>query len=226
MGKDSGGDKAGGSHRGRRRVEHPLRAALCALLPLLFLPAAAWGGQSISVTPARVPVIVTAGDKAAAEVTVINHGEEGMRLLPQVLSVMESDHGELRFGMDEGCRWVTLEESELFLGPKSDRRFRVDIEPPRGAAPGSYRLALTFVKEPEGAGEIGIAEGLAVLLELEVLAAERAGGSFPLWLPASLGGMLLFLIAVLLILRRTGRPDVPVASAATCDEDAQGGRER
>lgn len=175
------------------------------------------------MTPTRITLTLSAGESTSTSVILKNRGEDELRLLPQVLAVMEDESGKINFEREEACDWVTLEQSELILGPAADRQVDVTVAPPPEAAPGLHRLALTFIQSLEEGGEIGITGGLAVLMELDVLAAESAAASsFPFWLPALSAGLLLLAIGALLVLQRHRKLDV----TGNALQDDGGGEER
>lgn len=160
------------------------QAALLSIVLVLVFPVAAHGNQVISVTPTRIPLSITAGEKATTSLTLTNLGEEELRILPQVLTVKEDEAGKICLEKDECSDWVMIDKEELFLEPLKERQVEVTVAPPADATPGMRHLALTFIRSLEGEGEIGVTEGLAVLLELDVAPAQGAvSSSFPVWLP-------------------------------------------
>jgi len=199
-----------------------LAACFC-IAAMLLLASPARSEAVISVTPTRIPLTLAAGEMTSTWLTLTNRGDEELRILPQVLAVAEDEEGKINFGKGEDCGWVSFEQSELLLEPLMDMQVEVTVAPPRDAAPGLRRLALTFIQAPEGEGEIGVAGGLAVLVELDVQAAEDAGASsFPIWLPLLSATVFLVAIGALLALQRHRKR----GEAGAALTDNTGGREK
>ncbi|MBC7248365.1 MAG: hypothetical protein H5T73_11395 [Actinobacteria bacterium] len=214
-----------GEPRARKARNRPfLHLVTClSFSAMLLLASPAHGEAVISVTPTRIPLSLVAGERTSTSLTLTNLGEGAMRLLPRVLAVTEGEGGKINLEEEEACDWVILEQGELLLEPLMQRQVEVTVAPPADAAPGLRRLALTFIQAPEGGGDIGVTGGLAVLLELDVLAAEgAAASSFPFWLPALSVSLLLLAMGALLALQRFRKQGV--AGKALRDDGGGEGR--
>ena len=161
-----------------RRGWRPLRyaIALMASLAAILSAAPARGGTVIAVTPTRIPMRLAPGDTGSGAVELINQGDEAASLLPGVAAVTVDGTGAAVFSRDERCAWVSLDRNEIDLAPAAREAFTFAVNVPGTAAPGAYRLALSFEPAREGDGGVGFAGGVAVLVELEVSAAKEGAG--------------------------------------------------
>lgn len=170
-----------GGRSGKPRRSRSRFPGVGILLPMLVLflllcSPPARGEEGVSITPTRISVSLHPGESIPVEVTLINHGTQGLLLLPRVLEVLEGD-GEVPVLEESGrCRWVEPEGQELFLEPSSRQAFTFRLSLGPDVAQGTYRFAMAFVPHREKTGTIAFTGGLAALLELEVLPNPPAPG--------------------------------------------------
>ncbi len=167
-------------------------------------------GEVVAVTPTRIPLSMAPGEEHRVEVELINQGDVEVTLLPEVLLVREGEGGETVLAVDEICSWVIPGKERIALLPGARERCPFTVRVPEDADRGTHRFALSFQPfkgENEG---VGFSGGVAVLAEIEVLAAEGGGTGgedrFPLGvLAAALAGALLVSATSLALFLARGR---------------------
>ena len=135
-----------------------------AAISLLSFTASPCRGQGYRVQPMRMPLTVSAGATAKETLSIRNIATSGEKMLAvRLVDMTQATDGNWRMieDLSEGaeasqisCRsWVTLEESEIELGPLTSTEVGVTIEVPLNAR-GTY-FAGILVEEadpPEGVG--------------------------------------------------------------------------
>jgi len=176
----------------------PVGAIVLLFLALLTLlpEGKAMTEPAIALRPARLKVEAFPGYRGQVEVTLTNQGGCPTELFPRVME-LRSEGEEMRLVQSEECSWFTPQDSLVSLATSESRSFSFLLSVPDSASPGSRCFVLAFVQSGQEGGGIGIATGIASLLEMELLPDGVPGspprGPWPyVW--AAAGGVILALL--------------------------------